>query len=94
MFDEFGINAGYVEDLHTRWLQSPQSVEADWQRFFEGNRGAAEIAPPTPPPVVAKTPAPASTPTSAQAPRPAAPSPAPRKHAAGGEFDHVMDSRK
>ena len=40
MFDEFGINAGYVEDLHTRWLQRPQSVEADWQRFFEGKRGA------------------------------------------------------
>jgi 2-oxoglutarate dehydrogenase E1 component len=54
MFDEFGINAGYVEDLHTRWLQSPQSVEADWQRFFEGHRGAPEIAPPPPPPVVTK----------------------------------------
>ena len=36
MFDEFGINAGYVEELHTRWLQSPQSVEEDWRRFFEG----------------------------------------------------------
>ncbi|MDP9001349.1 MAG: 2-oxoglutarate dehydrogenase E1 component [Myxococcota bacterium] len=37
MFDEFGINAGYVEELHTRWLQSPQSVEEDWRRFFEGH---------------------------------------------------------
>src|SRR6516162_10108764 len=36
MFDEFGINAGYVEELHTRWLQSPQSVEEGWRRFFEG----------------------------------------------------------
>jgi len=54
MFDEFGINAGYVEDLHTRWLQSPQSVEEDWQRFFEGHRGAPEIAPPPSPPVVTK----------------------------------------
>ncbi|MCL2447421.1 MAG: 2-oxoglutarate dehydrogenase E1 component [Polyangiaceae bacterium] len=35
MFDEFGINAGYVEDLHTRWLQSPQSVEETWRIFFE-----------------------------------------------------------
>jgi 2-oxoglutarate dehydrogenase E1 component len=43
MFDEFGINAGYVEDLHTRWLQSPRSVEEDWQRFFEG----AAAAPPS-----------------------------------------------
>ena len=39
MFDEFGINAGYVEELHSRWLQSPHSVEADWQRFFEGSGG-------------------------------------------------------
>jgi 2-oxoglutarate dehydrogenase E1 component len=39
MFDEFGINAGYVEELHSRWQQSPHSVEADWQRFFEGSGG-------------------------------------------------------
>ncbi len=37
MFDEFGINAGYVEELHARWLQSPQSVEEGWRRLFEGN---------------------------------------------------------
>ena len=36
MFDEFGINAGYVEDLHTLWLQAPQSVAANWREFFEG----------------------------------------------------------
>jgi 2-oxoglutarate dehydrogenase E1 component len=50
MFDEFGINAGYVEELHTRWLHSPQSVEADWRRFFEGLNGAGSPrpAPPTP----------------------------------------------
>ena len=40
MFDEFGINAGYVEELHTRWLQSPHSVEEDWRRFFEGTDAA------------------------------------------------------
>jgi 2-oxoglutarate dehydrogenase E1 component len=40
MFDEFGINAGYVEELHTRWLQSPHSVEEDWRRFFEGANAA------------------------------------------------------
>lgn len=51
MFDEFGINAGYVEELHTRWLQSPQSVDSDWRSFFEG-RGLApgsRVAPPPPP---------------------------------------------
>ncbi len=36
MFDQFGINAGYVEELHGRWLQSPQSVEERWRAFFEG----------------------------------------------------------
>jgi 2-oxoglutarate dehydrogenase E1 component len=35
MFEEFGINAGYVEDLHTQWLQSPQSVDEGWRLFFE-----------------------------------------------------------
>ncbi len=42
MFDQFGINAGYVEELHTRWLQSPQSVDEDWRSFFEGRGSAAD----------------------------------------------------
>src|SRR5580704_1785044 len=47
MFDDFGINAGFVEELHTRWLQSPHSVEEKWQRFFEdknGTEGPAAVA--------------------------------------------------
>jgi 2-oxoglutarate dehydrogenase E1 component len=61
MFDEFGINAGYVEDLHTRWLQSPHSVEESWRCFFEerdGNKNGASATPavngraPSPPPYV------------------------------------------
>jgi 2-oxoglutarate dehydrogenase E1 component len=51
MFDDFGINAGYVEELHNRWLQSPHSVEADWRSFFEGRRNG--IKPEVPPPAVA-----------------------------------------
>jgi 2-oxoglutarate dehydrogenase E1 component len=47
MFEEFGINAGYVEELHTQWLQSPQSVEADWRLFFDNMKGPVEI--PRPP---------------------------------------------
>jgi len=35
MFDEFGINAGYVEDLHALYLQSPQAVDEKWRLFFE-----------------------------------------------------------
>jgi 2-oxoglutarate dehydrogenase E1 component len=34
MFEEFGINAGFVEDLHARYMQSPQSVDEDWRTFF------------------------------------------------------------
>jgi 2-oxoglutarate dehydrogenase E1 component len=36
MFDEFGINAGYVEELHSLWLTSPQAVDPKWREFFEG----------------------------------------------------------
>ena len=36
MFEEFGINAGYVEELHARYTQSPLSVEPSWRDFFEG----------------------------------------------------------
>ena len=35
MFDEFGINAGYVEELHARYRQSPQAVDTAWREFFD-----------------------------------------------------------
>ena len=34
MFEEFGINAGVVEELHARYQQSPQSVDEKWRTFF------------------------------------------------------------
>jgi 2-oxoglutarate dehydrogenase E1 component len=49
MFDEFGINAGYVEELHSRWLQSPLSVDDDWRKFFDGREHMASRALPPPP---------------------------------------------
>src|SRR5215472_10027246 len=49
MFDDFGINAGYVEELHNRWLQSPQSVEQGWREFFEGRNGGARAPLPAAP---------------------------------------------
>jgi 2-oxoglutarate dehydrogenase E1 component len=57
MFDDFGINAGYVEDLHNRWLQSPQSVEEGWRAFFEERLAAkgGTVPTPTPAPAIAKT---------------------------------------
>jgi 2-oxoglutarate dehydrogenase E1 component len=39
MFEEFGINAGYVEELHGQYLQSPQSIDEKWRSFFEGRAG-------------------------------------------------------
>src|SRR6478672_8398198 len=46
MFGEFGINAGFVEDLHARYRQSPQSVDAEWREVFESlDRGEAPAAP-------------------------------------------------
>jgi 2-oxoglutarate dehydrogenase E1 component len=35
MFEEFGINAGYVEELHLLWRQSPEAVPTNWRAFFE-----------------------------------------------------------
>jgi 2-oxoglutarate dehydrogenase E1 component len=49
MFERFGINAGYVEELHARWVSSPQSVDEKWRVFFEAEAraeakaGAVEI---------------------------------------------------
>ena len=45
MFEDFGINAGYVEELHARWQQSPQSVDAAWRELFEGGGDGANGAP-------------------------------------------------
>lgn len=55
MFDQFGINAGFVEELHARYQQSPQSVDERWRRFFDdqyaapnGTNGTPVAAPPSP----------------------------------------------
>ena len=47
MFDEFGINAGYVEELHALYRQSPQAVDAKWRAFFSGKEqgGLDQTAP-------------------------------------------------
>ncbi len=38
-FGDFGVNAGYVEELHNRYLQSPQSVPEHWRALFDGRAG-------------------------------------------------------
>ena len=46
MFDDFGINAGFVEDLHARYRQSPLSVDEEWRVFFDAfERGEAAHTP-------------------------------------------------
>jgi 2-oxoglutarate dehydrogenase E1 component len=30
----YGANAGYIEDLHARYQQDPNAVDAEWQAFF------------------------------------------------------------
>src|SRR5579883_1875084 len=44
MFEEFGINAGYVEDLHSQYQKSPQSVDPGWRDFFASLNGSAAAA--------------------------------------------------
>jgi 2-oxoglutarate dehydrogenase E1 component len=65
MFEEFGINAGYVEELRARYDENPQSVDPEWREVFEKdarsgssktNGGAAVRS------VVLREPAPASQP--------------------------------
>lgn len=31
---EYGVNAGYVQGLHERWLQDPDQVDATWAKIF------------------------------------------------------------
>jgi 2-oxoglutarate dehydrogenase E1 component len=46
MFDDFGINAGFVEDLHAQYRQSPQLVEEQWRKYFASlERGEPAPAP-------------------------------------------------
>jgi len=41
MFEQFGINAGYVEELHALYGQSPQAVDEGWRRFFAAQEAKA-----------------------------------------------------
>jgi 2-oxoglutarate dehydrogenase E1 component len=41
MFDQFGINAGYVEELHALYRQSPSAVDEKWRDYFRSLEGGA-----------------------------------------------------
>jgi 2-oxoglutarate dehydrogenase E1 component len=47
MFDDFGINAGFVEDLHAQYRQSPQLVEESWRSYFASLDRGETPPPPT-----------------------------------------------
>ncbi len=38
----YGGNAGFIEDLHERWAQDPNSVSAAWRAFFEQLKDSAD----------------------------------------------------
>ena len=38
----YGGNAGFVEDLYSRWANDPKSVDGSWQAFFSTLRDRAE----------------------------------------------------
>ncbi|MDB4942892.1 MAG: 2-oxoglutarate dehydrogenase component [Labilithrix sp.] len=49
MFEDFGINAGFVEDLHAQYRQSRQSVDEQWRSFFDAHeRGESSQTRPAP----------------------------------------------
>jgi 2-oxoglutarate dehydrogenase complex dehydrogenase (E1) component-like enzyme len=39
MFENFGINAGFVEDEYHRYLENPQLVHESWRIYFDKLQG-------------------------------------------------------
>ncbi len=61
-FSEFGINAGFVEEIHENYQVDPQSVDESWRSTFDGFAPAPASVPPRP--------------SGLERPSPAAPAPA------------------
>lgn len=41
---DFGVNAGFVEELYAQYQENPEKVDASWRSFFEQQRGLAAPA--------------------------------------------------
>lgn len=41
---DFGVNAGFVEELYALYQENPEKVDASWRAFFETQRGLAAPA--------------------------------------------------
>jgi len=40
---DFGVNAGFVEELYAQYQENPEKVDASWRSFFEQQRGLAAL---------------------------------------------------
>jgi 2-oxoglutarate dehydrogenase E1 component len=52
---DFGVNAGFIEELYDRYLENPESVDDGWRAFFDERHPGGRVAllPPEPDPEVA-----------------------------------------
>ncbi|MEZ6018701.1 MAG: 2-oxo acid dehydrogenase subunit E2 [Planctomycetota bacterium] len=41
---DYGVNAGYVQDLYEQWKADPSSVEASWAEIFAAAESSAPVA--------------------------------------------------
>ncbi|MDI1484155.1 2-oxoglutarate dehydrogenase E1 component [Polyangium sp. y55x31] len=64
---DFGVNAGFVEELYAQYQENPEKVDPSWRAFFDKQRGPSQasapvyrapvqVAPPAPPPVTSTAP--------------------------------------
>lgn len=50
LFDVYGMNAGFVEELRTQYRVDPESIDPSWSRQFSGAAPAAQTPPRAAPP--------------------------------------------
>jgi 2-oxoglutarate dehydrogenase E1 component len=74
MTGDFGLNAGYVEELYARYRESPENVAPEWRAFFDGTPDVG-----LPPPYRSMSPAAATPPIPPEVPRGDAAAPTSRK---------------
>src|SRR5262245_10647932 len=45
---DFGVNAGFVEELYAQYLENPESVDPGWRKYFDARPGDAALQVPVP----------------------------------------------
>lgn len=61
---DFGVNAGFVEELYALYQENPEKVDATWRAFFQGLAGETPAARPPAAPAASSVPALAEAPRS------------------------------